>query len=78
MSTGDLCKSRVFVTDSLNSLAGNWIRCGCLLGHAGKHSVSLICVQNNRLRPTQFDNHRVGTIAWDDTLADKQASTVRG
>lgn len=78
MSYGELCKSRIFVTDKTNSIDGHWLCCSQYAGHDGIHSTSLKCVTNTTYgdQPGYRNNH-VGTVQWTDELADKKPTPLK-
>lgn len=73
MSSGELCGSKVWVSEGgINSLAGHWRRCTKYAGHDGSHGAALYCVWNavHGGQPG-YSNQVIGSIQWDDAIADK-------
>lgn len=78
MSSGELCPSKIWISDGTNSIAGHWRSCGQYVGHEGKHQASLICVRDAVYGGEPgYANQRVGSIEWDDEIGGKRPSALQ-
>ena len=78
MSYGELCASKVWVSDGgTNSIAGHWRCCGQYVDHDGPHRASLHCVRNTTYGGEPgYANRVIGSIQWEDDLAGKQPTAL--
>lgn len=78
MSEGEICKSRVWLSLHGSTALGEWRQCGHYVGHDGKHETSLKCVVVREAGGKEYYSATaIGSISWDDTLANKQPKTIK-